>query len=79
MRGVGQVLDEADEMLNRGFAEDVEKLLSGMPQVLPDLLPEAFSLTQARAESTRLGSCGFPRFRPCSRQSSRQACAGTSA
>ncbi len=28
-----QVLDEADEMLNRGFAEDVEKLMVGMPQV----------------------------------------------
>jgi hypothetical protein len=26
-----QVLDEADEMLNKGFADDVEHLMQGMP------------------------------------------------
>ena len=28
---IGQVLDEADEMLNKGFADDVEHLMEGMP------------------------------------------------
>ena len=27
------VLDEADEMLNKGFADDVEHLMEGMPQI----------------------------------------------
>lgn len=29
------ILDEADEMLNRGFAEDVEKILSHVPKYEP--------------------------------------------